>query len=58
MTEKNKNKETHLKWQQGSSEKSLFIQLWKNEIFLSLYYYHINIVNDKILSLNFFFKST
>ena len=30
-----------------SSENSLFIHLWKKYIFLSLYYYFINIVNIK-----------
>ena len=41
-----------------SSENSLFIQLWKRRIFLSLYYYLINIVNIQIWSLNLFFKTT
>ena len=41
-----------------SSENSLFIQLWKICIILSLYYYSINIVNTKILSLIFFPKTT
>lgn len=36
---------------------SVFIQLWKLYIFLRVYYYHIDIVNFKILSLNTFSKS-
>ena len=40
-----------------SSEKG-FTQLWKKYLFLSLYYYLINIVNKKIRSLNFYSKTT
>ena len=41
-----------------SSENSLFIQLWKNNIYInSIYNYLINIVNIKILSLNLFSKT-
>ena len=39
---------------QLSSVNSLFSQLQKKEVHLSLYYYRIDIVNIKILSLSFF----